>query len=74
MHSIMKLNGKLYNKKGEITNSHSFMKCPIILLLIYDLTSFIPQSVGAISRYNIWNSNDLQTLEARTRPPSCQLQ
>ena len=32
----------------------------------HQLSSRIPQSVGAIARYNLWNYNDLQTLEART--------
>ena len=30
------------------------------------LSSHIPQPIGAISRYNLRNSNDLQALEART--------
>ena len=30
------------------------------------LSSLIPQSVNTISRYNLRNSNDLQTIDART--------
>ena len=35
------------------------------LTLLY-LSSLVPQSVSAVSSYNLRNSNDLQTVDART--------
>ena len=36
------------------------------LTLLY-LTSLVPQPVGNLSRYNLRNSNDLQSINARTK-------
>ena len=41
-----------------------FIKCPYLTPLY--LSSLVPQSVSNISRYSLRNSNDLQTIDART--------
>ena len=61
----MKINGKLYNKEGEIASLHFLNKMSNNLTPYY-LASMFPQPVSTISRYNLQNSNDLQTLKART--------
>ena len=76
MHSIMKLNGQLYNKKCKITNSHSFMKCPIILLLISSHLLLLSLSVlshvityGTLMIFRHWKQELVCIIT-----PSCQLQ
>ena len=63
---MMKLNGKLYKKEGEIANLTFFFYKMSNNLTPYYLASLFSQLVSTISRYNLQNSNDLQTLKART--------
>ena len=55
-------NGSFDNEDCHVFTSYK------IPTLSYKMSNnpLIPQPAGAISRYNLWNSNDLQTLEART--------
>ena len=66
MPCIKKLVGKLLNKDVIIINRLFFYKMMNSLTPLY-LTSLVPQPVSNLSRKNLRNSNDLQSINARTK-------
>ena len=60
-----RLNGKVLKKDAGNINWRFVIKMKSNLCPTY-LSSLVPQTVNSISRYNLRNANDLQTINART--------